>query len=135
MKIEFEILGKPEGKARPRLGRYGAYTPTKTVNYETLVKYIFVNKFKDFNMFEGPVRAKITSIFEVPQSYSNKKRVMLLNSKCNYTKKPDVDNITKIILDSLNGLAYRDDAQITVLEVEKSYGEQAKVIVELEEVV
>ena len=26
------------------------------------------------------------------------------------TKKPDVDNIIKIILDSLNGLAYKDDA-------------------------
>lgn len=135
MKIEFEILGKPVGKARPRMNTYTgvAYTPTKTVNYETLVKYIFTNKFKNFKPFEGKIKAKITAIFEVPKSYSNKKRTMLLNTKCSYTHKPDVDNITKIILDSLNKLAYKDDAQISKLEVEKTYGEQEKVIVELEE--
>lgn len=135
MKIEFEILGKPVGKQRPRMNTYTgrAYTPTKTINYETLVKYTFANEFRDFKPFEGRVKAKITAIFEVPQSYSNKKRVMLLNTKCSYTKKPDVDNVTKIILDSLNGLAYRDDAQISKLEVEKMYGEQEKVIVMLEE--
>ena len=39
------------------------------------------------------------------------------------TKKPDVDNITKSILDSLNGIAYKDDSQVTGLEVMKEYGE------------
>ena len=135
MKIEFEIPGKPVGKQRPRMNTYTgrAYTPTKTVNYETLVKYTFVNEFRNFRPFEDRVKAKITAIFEVPKSYSNKKRTMLLNTKCSYTHKPDTDNIAKIVLDSLNGLAYKDDAQITKLEVEKLYGEQEKVIVMLEE--
>lgn len=136
MKIEFEILGKPVGKARPRMNTYTgkAYTPTKTVNYETLVKWTFINKFKNFKPFENRVKAKIIAIFEVPKSYSNKKRVMLLNTKYSYTHKPDTDNIAKIILDSLNTLAYKDDAQISRLEVIKTYGEQEKVVVELEEV-
>lgn len=134
MKISFEIPGKPCGKGRPRLGRYAVYTPDKTKNYEALLKYIFIHQFKDFTPFEGAVRAKITAIFEVPKSYSKKKTAMLLNSRLNCTSKPDTDNIAKIVLDSLNGLAFKDDAQITKLEVEKSYGEQAKVIVELEEI-
>lgn len=134
MKIVFEIPGKPGSKARPRLGKNGAYTPEKTRSYEAFVKHIFINKFKDFEPFNYRVKAKITAIFEVPQSYSNKKRIMLLNTKYSYTKKPDADNITKIILDSLNKLAYKDDAQISKLEVEKTYGEQEKVIVELEEI-
>ena len=136
MKISFEILGKPMGKQRPRISRYTkqAYTPEKTVNYENFVKYIFINEFRDFKPFEGSVKAKITAIFEPAKSYSKKKRLTLLSSKFNYTSKPDTDNIAKIVLDSLNGLAFKDDAQITRLEVEKSYGEQAKVIVELEEI-
>lgn len=136
MKISFEIPGKPMGKARPRMNTYTgrAYTPKQTISYENLVKYIFINEFREFKPFESPVRAKITAIFEPAQSYSKKKRLMLLSSKFNYTSKPDTDNIAKIVLDSLNGLAYKDDAQITRLEVEKSYGEQAKVIVELEEI-
>lgn len=136
MKIVFEILGKPMGKQRPRISRYTkqAYTPTKTLNYENLVKYIFINEFRDFKPFESSVKAKITAIFEVPKSYSKKKRAEVLTWNYGYPHKPDTDNIAKIVLDSLNGLAFKDDAQITRLEVIKSYGEQAKVIVELEEI-
>lgn len=136
MKIVFEILGKPMGKQRPRISRYTkqAYTPTKTLNYENLVKYIFITEYKDFKPFESSVKAKITAIFEVPKSYSKKKRAEVLTWNYGYPHKPDTDNIAKTVLDSLNGLAFKDDAQITRLEVEKSYGEQAKVIVELEEI-
>ncbi|XZN30187.1 RusA family crossover junction endodeoxyribonuclease [Clostridium perfringens] len=42
------------------------------------------------------------------------------------TKKPDVDNIAKIILDSLNGVAYKDDSQIVDLRIIKSYTEETE---------
>lgn len=137
--MKLEILGKPMGKQRPRLSKFGAYTPQKTVNYETLIKYLFTQKYPNFKPYEGELRAKITAIFEVPKSYSKKKREALLpilgieNSGAGYTHKPDCDNIAKIVLDALNGLAYKDDSQITALLVFKEYGEQAKVIVEVEE--
>lgn len=133
MKISFEVKGKPIGKGRPRLGKYGTYTPEKTKSYEALVKYIFINEFKNFKPFTGYIEANITAIFEVPKSYSKKKTKELLDGHNNYDNKPDLDNIAKIILDSLNGLAYKDDSQVTILHVNKEYGEQAKVIVELKE--
>lgn len=131
--MKFEILGKPIGKGRPRLGKYGTYTPIKTANYETLVKLAFMDNFKSFKPMEGAVKAKITAVFTPPKSLSKKKQEELLY-KINYTKKPDVDNIAKIILDSLNGLAYKDDSQVSALLIFKDYGEQEKVIVELEEI-
>ncbi len=121
MKYKFEILGKPMGKGRPRLGKYGTYTPTKTANYETLVKWTFANVFKESKPIEGAVKAKITAVFSIPKSYSKKKRIEAL-TKVDYTHKPDCDNIAKIILDSLNGLAYKDDSQISCLLVLKDYG-------------
>ena len=39
------------------------------------------------------------------------------------TKKPDSDNIIKIILDALNGVCYYDDAQICKVNFEKKYAE------------
>jgi Holliday junction resolvase RusA-like endonuclease len=131
--MKFEIIGKPIGKGRPRLGKYGTYTPTKTANYETLVKWTFANEFKNFKPIEGAVKAKITAVFTVPKSYSKKKRAEAL-TRIDYTHKPDCDNIAKIILDSLNGLAYIDDSQVSCLLVFKNYGEQEKVIVELEKI-
>ncbi|WP_423739225.1 RusA family crossover junction endodeoxyribonuclease [Clostridium sporogenes] len=49
------------------------------------------------------------------------------------TIKPDVDNIAKVILDSLNGLAYKDDKQIVTCGISKWYGEDPRVEVILEE--
>ena len=132
--IKFEVIGKPMGKQRPRLGKYGAYTPTKTLNYETLTKWTFANEFKGFDPLEGRIEANITAVFEVPKSYSKKKRAELLATEHSYIHKPDADNIAKIVLDSLNGLAYKDDSQVTKLTVIKEYGEQAKVIVELDKI-
>ena len=51
------------------------------------------------------------------------------------TKKPDADNVVKIICDALNDVAWADDAQITVLHFEKRYGAipYAEVIISGEE--
>lgn len=133
--IQFEILGKPVAKGRPRLGRYGhTYTPEKTVQYENLVKVTFMNEYRNYIPYEGYIEADIEAIFEIPKSYSKKKTKELLETSNNYDHKPDLDNIAKIILDSLNGLAYKDDSQVTVLHINKQYGEQAKVVVTLKEI-
>ena len=43
------------------------------------------------------------------------------------TKKPDLDNIIKAIADSLNGIAYKDDAQIVELKSKKFYSDTPRV--------
>lgn len=133
--IKFEVLGKPVAKARPRMTRQGfAYTPQKTINYENLVRYTFQSEFPSHEPFLGLIEANINCIFDIPKSYSKKKTKELLETHNNYNHKPDLDNIAKIILDSLNGIAYKDDSQVTILHINKEYGNQAKVIVELEEI-
>lgn len=133
--MRFEILGKPVSKARPRMSRQGfAYTPAKTVAYENLVRYTFQSEFPEHKPFEGYIEASINAIFQVPKSYSKKKTKELLEGHNNYDHTPDTDNLAKIILDSLNGIAYRDDSQVTILHVNKEYGEQAKVVVEIKEI-
>ena len=47
------------------------------------------------------------------------------------TRKPDFDNIGKVICDALNGIAYRDDAQIVDALVRKFYSDTPRVIVEI----
>ena len=131
MKYKFEIPGKPQGKERPRLSRTHTYTPKQTKDYENLVKFYFTQKYNiDLQPTTKEMRARIIAIFEPPKSLSTKKRASLIGQGC--ITKPDADNIAKIILDSLNGLAYKDDNQITELSIQKFYGDEARVIVELE---
>lgn len=62
--------------------------------------------------------------------YENLVKTMYL--RC---KKPDIDNIAKVILDALNGIAYRDDTQVVSLSCQKQYAEEARVEVEIESMV
>lgn len=133
--IKFEVLGQPIAKQRPRVTRSGiAYTPSKTVNYETMVKYTYQSLYWNRELITGHIEAYITAIFPVPKSYSKKKTAELLAGHNNYDKKPDCDNLAKIILDALNGIAYKDDSQVTSLHIAKEYGIQPKVIIELREI-
>ena len=50
------------------------------------------------------------------------------------TKRPDIDNVVKCIMDSLNKLAYKDDAQVVALVAEKCYGAEPMVLVRLSEI-
>jgi len=78
------------------------------------------------------VSVKITAYFKPNKSMSKKLREELVKNKIGHTHKPDCDNIAKIILDALNGLAFKDDNQITELKVIKLYGNEDKVEVEIE---
>lgn len=136
MKYIFEIKEKAIGKQRPRYSSKTKrmYTSTATRSFEEKVKWAFTQKY---NIATEPstkaFKAKIISIFEPPKSSSKKQKEKLISEIC-YTKKPDADNVAKAILDSLNGLAYKDDSQVTVLLVIKEYGAENKICVELEEI-
>lgn len=122
-KVDLVVPGKPMGKQRVRVTRKGiAYTPKKTVNYETLIKYLYIEKYGD-KVLEGPIRAIITAYMFIPKSTSKKRRKKMLEGKILPTKKPDWDNIGKITTDALSGIAYRDDNQIVDGRVVKQYGE------------
>lgn len=116
--IEFRIKGQPQGKARPRFNGNHTYTPRATRDYEHLVRTSYIkqcgNQMNDFN------KITIKAYFEIPKSATKKERAEIIEGK-RVNKKPDIDNIIKIILDSLNGLAYADDKQITKIEASKSY--------------
>lgn len=135
MKVEFEIPGKPMGKGRPRFARAGkyvrTYTPNETVNYENLVKLMY--KAEAGAVFlHGAIMAEIIAYFPIPASASKKKKAAMAQGT-EYTHKCDTDNIAKIVLDSLNGIAYDDDAQVSRLHVRKTYTAEPKVTVRLTE--
>lgn len=135
MIYEFEIPGKITGKGRPRVNTQTAiaYTPAKTKEYEELVKQYFILKYRRINPLEGRIKIEMKAYFSIPKNTTKKQKEEMLNNYISPTKKPDIDNIVKIILDSLNKLAFKDDNQITKLEVEKLYAEEEKVYVKIKE--
>lgn len=132
--VKFEIPGKPQAKQRARVTRWGTHTPEKTVNYEAHIKQCFMSAFPKFKPMTGALNVEILSLFTPPVSTSKRKVDQMLVDQIKYTKKPDVDNVAKIITDALNSIAYKDDAQINNLFIGKRYSDIDKVIVKITEV-
>lgn len=133
--VDFYIEGNPRGKERPRSRRFKnfitTYTPKNTALYEKKVKETYQNSVGNITL-TGPLEASIVAVFSPPKSISKKKRQELLEEGF-YTKKPDCDNVEKIIFDALNSLAYNDDSQICNTITKKRYGEQPMVRVNIKE--
>lgn len=127
--MKFTIIGKPRGKGRPRFTRQGfAYTDKETRAYEELVKNSYL-LCEDKKVYEGNIKIEIWANFVPIKSISKKKQEELIGKS--YNKKPDIDNIAKIILDGLNEVAYKDDNQVVELIVHKTYAKQDYVEVEI----
>lgn len=136
-KIFFTVMGEPVGKGRPKFARQGnyvkAYTPEKTASYENLVKLEYqrqatADKKALFGFNEdAPLMLEIRAYFKIPKSTSKKRKALMEEGKIRPTKKPDIDNVFKVIADSLNGIAYKDDSQIISGMVSKFYSEQPRV--------
>lgn len=127
------VEGKIKGKARPRVYNGRAITPKDTINYENWVKLCYQQQ--GGKHLEGPIRARVIAYYKIPKSYTNK-RVQAIREGVEYPcKTPDIDNCIKIILDSLNGIAYSDDKQVVEITAIKRWTEGTeRVEFELEEI-
>jgi Holliday junction resolvase RusA-like endonuclease len=137
MQIMFTVYGEPVAKGRPRFAKRGnyvqAYTPVKTKTYEDEVRLLATKAKGSGSTLEGSVSVFIYISFSVPKSYSKRKLEDCLSGKEKHTKKPDLDNVAKAIIDGMNGIIFKDDSQITSLHVTKVYGEVSKVEVLVKE--
>lgn len=131
----FVIPGEPVGKGRPRFTRNGhAYTPEATASYQTLVKLEYERQVDAEPFAKGvPLVLTINAMYAIPASTSKKQRQLMLSGAIFPTKKPDCDNIIKIIADALNGLAYYDDSQLSTVSVVKRYDPMPRVEVWISE--
>lgn len=135
MVYEFKMIGDIVGKARPRMNtRTGrAYTPTNTKLYEYSLRQWFIRDYPYFKPIETRVKVTIIAYFGIPKSTSKKKEAEMLQGNISPTKKPDADNIIKIVLDAMNNFAFKDDTQVTKLEIEKKYDKTPRIYIKIEE--
>ena len=101
MKVSFTIMGEPCGKGRPRFSNKGShtYTPDKTDRYENLVKLEYERQCVHRFADDEQLDMRIYAYY----------------------------GVMKIVADSLNGIAYRDDTQIVDSMVRKFYSDRPRV--------
>lgn len=95
----FTVEGEPSSKARPRFttrgGKVAAYTPTKTINAQAAMAAEFL-------------RANVEELTKTPDAEYGVVGLFFNGTR----QRRDVDNMLKLILDGLNGIAWHDDSQV-----------------------
>lgn len=130
-KVSFVINGQPVGKDRHRSmvlpnGMIHNYNTKKNTDYENLVKWEYKRQCHKV-YFTGELEVIINAYFPIPKSWSKTKKQAASNGEIRPETKPDTDNISKIILDSLNQIAYYDDKSVCDLTVHKYYSNEPRV--------
>ena len=119
---KFVIPVQPKPKQRPQHGKGYTFTPKETREYETIVSLYARRAFK--RPATGAVSIKIDFYMPIPKSWPAAKKRAAEAGRIRPTGKPDIDNLTKAILDGMNdGIAYTDDSQIVELVAGEWYGD------------
>lgn len=141
----FTADGVPRAKGRARAvarvvidhGRPRAVvslvTPPETRQAEAAIRAAFKHKFPGHKPWTGPVLLRFTAVFETPRSFNRALREAAARGDLMATRKPDKDNIEKLIVDALNGVAFVDDAQVMGGGM-KRYGSPARLEISFEQI-
>ena len=104
------------------------FTPNETLSAEQWVRVCWMEQIGRV-FLTGPLEVEVEITVQVPSSWRGEKVKKAMAGKLMPTGKPDLDNTAKLLLDALNGIAWRDDAQVVGLKVSKRYGSEPETLI------
>jgi len=119
MTLILEFKGTPTPKGRPRISMQSgyaiAYTPAKTRTAENNLRAQATLQLPaNFTPLTGPLLARIQFRLQRPKSLP--KKIIY------HTKKSDLDNLLKLLLDALESVVFVNDSQFVGITMSKEYG-------------
>ena len=127
--ITFEVPGNPVPKGRPRLGKGHTYTPKRTAEAENVVRS--VAQLAEVIPLVGPLVMHLDFFCPIPKAWAKAKVQSAMLGTIRPTTGADADNLGKLVMDSLNGIAFADDAQIVELICRKWYSCTPRTVVKI----
>lgn len=124
MTIKFFIPGPLFGKARPRKGKFGVYDPASNREYESKVKAAYLEARGILDPTDEPVMLIVEAYYPIPKTAKRKRMPDKIQPGDICMGKPDCDNILKSIMDGLNKVAYKDDAQVYDVHCTRRYADE-----------
>ena len=104
------------------------YNPTENKDHSKEIVNAYLAQVPPENRgtpWEGPVGIVLNIEYAPTPSWSEKRKKYAIGKY--HTMKPDVDNVEKMLMDALSGLAWKNDSQISYKTTVKTYGEAPRV--------
>lgn len=116
--IKFTIPGEPHALQRARHGKNGVYDTDANKDAKEAIALIGRTAMRGRNKpLEGAV--KLSCIFVHPWPKTASQRRKSLSNGMFKVSRGDIDNQLKTIMDGLNGIVWKDDAQVACVYAEK----------------
>ena len=135
--IYVKILGEPCAQGRGRAGAVMTKHGPLLVNGRPIIKVRDPEKSRDWKgaaswamkevyrgaPLAGPLSVTIEAVFTCPRSQWRKREPL---KRRPHTKRGDIDNLAKAVLDAATGVLWLDDAQVWQLSARKVIGHQGE---------
>lgn len=130
---EITIIGIPVPQSRPRFSKGRVYTESKSSAYRDLVRKSADSQFSH-SLLDMPLSVDMMVYMPLTAEIKKSKNKLqsALRGDIKPSKKPDIDNLAKAVMDGFNGIVWVDDGLVTDLCVKKRYSDNPRVEVVVE---
>lgn len=131
---------EPMAQSRPRFARRGrgvvAYEKKEIKSWRAECSRLIEEAFGAEELAEGPLKIDATFYVQPPKYISSKKKLKekLEAEEIFCSKKPDIDNYLKALLDSMTGVVFKDDGQVVECRARKLYSMKPRIEFEIKEI-
>lgn len=110
--LTFTVKGTPVPWARARTSGRRFFTDAKTASAKRRIA--LAAKAAGAVPLEGPVTVVLMFDYDADET-----RIEVMPMATGKATRPDVDNLCKLVMDALNGVAWKDDGQVSTLWAHK----------------
>lgn len=130
--ITIELYGNPVPQQRPRFAKGSNYP----IVYDSQKRFKETLQWQIKSQFRNepltiPIKLDCIFFMPIPKSTPKFKQRQMHNGLIAHTKKPDLDNLLKLLLDCSNGLLFKDDSQVCEIRAKKIYSEKPGTVIRL----
>jgi crossover junction endodeoxyribonuclease RusA len=122
MRFKCFVDGLPATQGNHRVGRNGKIYEQSSKKLKTWRELVSVAAWgvrKGEDPFEGPVRVDLGFHLPRPKAHFNSKGELKADAPRVHVVRPDIDKLTRAVLDGVTGQFFNDDSQVVGLHVEK----------------
>ena len=134
-KIKFSIPGNPKHQQRHRHVTTGKFTRTYDPSAKGKADFLLQSKYyAPKSPILGDIKLTVWFCMKRPKNHygTGKNQHKLKSNAIYHTKKPDIDNLVKFVMDSLNKVFWKDDSQVCSLIAVKIYDEKPRTVIQID---
>lgn len=133
--VSFNVPGLARAKARAASNGRRSFVDPETAMFQNLVKFAAAKALGSQPMLKGAVAVHMTVFYQPPISTPPSMLAKMLGGVEHAAKRPDIDNLAKVIMDGCQGVLYANDLLVVELVAVKVYAEAPGVQVTVVEIV